>query len=88
MQASRSNGGSTCTMPLLMLQGPNPSTSMRCLTAIVRSWCHPKDQFCSALGLAVQRQEGYVPTSGSLVIRALMVLIVANRNVKYSTARG
>ena len=45
MLASRSKGGSTWTMPLLTLHGPKPSTSMRCLTAMVRSWCQPKDQF-------------------------------------------
>ncbi len=42
-------GGATCCKPFFVVQGPKPSTSTRLRTQIVRSWCHPKDQFTSAL---------------------------------------
>jgi hypothetical protein len=38
-------GGCTCTISDLIVQGPNPSTSLRSRTAIVKSWCQATFQF-------------------------------------------
>src|SRR5579859_6815929 len=42
---STSAGGCTFTTPLLIVQGPNPSTSTRSFTVIVKSWCQGTFQF-------------------------------------------
>ena len=40
-----SAGGCTCKTPAFTVHGPNPSTSPRSRTAIVKSWCHTTFQF-------------------------------------------
>ena len=40
-----SAGGCTCKTPAFIVHGPNPSTSLRSRTAIVKSWCHTTFQF-------------------------------------------
>src|SRR5258707_10259042 len=40
-----STGGCTCKTPAFTVHGPNPSTSLRSRTAIVKSWCQTTFQF-------------------------------------------
>lgn len=40
-----SGGGCTCKIPAFIVHGPNPQTSARSRTAIVKSWCQTTFQF-------------------------------------------
>lgn len=45
MPLMTSGGGCTCTIPAFIVHGPNPLTSARSRTAIVKSWCQTTFQF-------------------------------------------